>query len=274
MPSGRKKRIMVACVTFETAKVVEPMLYYEVNRAHIIHYVKDPTSESGEIYESFYNRVVELLEERSPLKVEVIKHNERLSDFSVMLRTVLSIIRSEQEAEPDCDIYVNISAGSSEYAAAATIAAMMTNTIPFSVGTKEYTVPTSDIPKLYYIDGKPVGLAKSTYEPRALPSYNIDMPEEHLVRGLRILDDRNSKNLPVTSGKMVAALKDSNLWFRDPESKNDDKKASQRQIDAVYYQRDFISKWSDHGWIEKDPHLSRYVVTAKGKIILSTFFTD
>ena len=93
LPSGRKKRIMVACVTFETSKVVEPALYYEVNKVHIIHYVKDPTSESGKVYDSFCKRVVELLEKDSPLPIEIVDHNERVSDFSTMLRTVLSIIQ-------------------------------------------------------------------------------------------------------------------------------------------------------------------------------------
>ncbi len=85
LPSGRKKRIMVACVTFETAKVVEPALYYEINKTHIIHYVKDPTSDSGRIYNSFYQRVCSMLENARDM--EIVVHNERVSDFSVMLRT-------------------------------------------------------------------------------------------------------------------------------------------------------------------------------------------
>lgn len=276
MPSGRKKRIMIACVTFETSKVVEPILYYEINKAHIIHYIKDPDSESGRIYGSFCDRVVELLEERSPLHVEIVKHNERVSDFSVMLRTVLSIIMAERAESPDCEIYVNISAGTPEYAAASAIASMMVpKTIPFSVGTKEYTVPQEQIPSIYFVDGKPVGLTKSTYDPRSLPSYVIEMPEEHLVKGLRILDSRNAQNLSVTSGKMVAALKEAGLWYRDIGSRDDSKKASsQRQTEAVYYQRDFISKWVENGWAEKDQRRSRYVLTDEGRNIIGTFYVD
>ena len=114
MPSGRKNRIMIACVTFETSKVVEPALYYEVNRAHIIHYVKDPDSESGMVYDSFRRRVCERLRDESPREVELVMHNERVSDFSVMLRTVLSIIQAENRGEEGCEIYVNISSGSPE----------------------------------------------------------------------------------------------------------------------------------------------------------------
>lgn len=263
---------MVACVTFETSKVVEPVLYYEINKVHIIHYVRDPSSESGRIYGSFYDRVVEMLRERSPLSVEVEQHNERVSDFSIMLRTVLSILRTENSGEEGCEIYVNISAGSPEYAAAAAIASMMVpGTIPFSVGTREYTVPTERIPDIYYVDGKPVGLTMSTFDPRTLPRYHIDMPEEHLVRGLRILSERNGRNLSVTSGSMVAALKDAGLWYRDTERDNKD---SQRQTEAVYYQRDFISKWVKSGWAEKDDRHGRYVLTDEGLNIIGTFYVD
>ena len=275
LPSGRKKRIMVACVTFETSKVVEPALYYEVNKVHIIHYVKDPASESGKVYDSFCNRVKELLENESPLPIEIVDHNERVSDFSTMLRTVLSIIQEENSSEGGCEIYVNISAGSPEYAAASAIASMMVpGTIPFSVGSKEYTVPTERIPEVYYLDGKPVGLTKSTYDPRTLPSYVIEMPEEHLVRGLRILSQRNDAGDSVTSGKMVAALKEAGLWYRDTESRGKDIKSNQRQTEAVYYQRDFISKWVKFGWAEKDERRSRYVLTDEGRNIIGTFYTD
>lgn len=275
LPSGRKKRIIVACVTFETSKVVEPALYYEINKAHIIHYVKDPDSESGKIYDSFRRRVCERLESESPREVEIVEHNERVSDFSVMLRTVLSIIQMENSGEEGCEIYVNISSGSPEYAAAATVASMMVpGTIPFSVNTKEYTVSTDRIRDVYFVDDQPVGMTKTTYPPRTMPIYAINIPEEHLVRGLRILGHRNEAKLSVTSGRMVEALKEAGLWYRDTESDDPDRKANQRQTEAVYYQRDFISKWLKNGWIVKDDLRNRYILTESGTTVIGTFYTD
>lgn len=266
---------MIACVTFETAKVVEPALYYEVNKVHIIHYLKDPESEAGKVYRAFYDRVVELLDEKSPLKVEVERHNARVSDFSVMLRTVLDIIRTEQASGDGCEIYVNISSGSPEYAAASAIAAMMMpGTIPFSVNTKEYTVSNERIPEIYFVDGKPVGLTKSTYDPRTLQSYVIEMPEEHLVRGLRILRNRSEAGQSVTSGKMVEALKEAGLWYRDTDRVPEGRKSTQRQTEAVYYQRDFIAKWVKYGWAYRDDLRSRYVLTEEGENIVSTFYLE
>ena len=275
MPSGRKKRIMVACVTFETSKVVEPALYYEINKIHIVRYLKDPASESARTYDSFCRRVRERLEQESPRPIEVEVHNERVSDFAVMLRTVLSIIQGENQGDEDCEIYVNISAGSPEYSAAAAVAAMMVpGTIPFSVNTKEYTVSNDRIEDIYFVDGEPVGLTKSTYPPRAVPVYQIQIPEEHLVRGLRVLDSRSRAKLSITSGGMVPALKEAGVWYRDTDTDDPVKKENQKQTEAVYYQRDFISKWLKNGWIRKDDLVSKYVLTEDGLNVISTFYLE
>lgn len=271
MSSGRKKRIMIACVTFETAKVSEPIDYYEINKAHIIHYAKDP-SDKDNVYASFYNRVVELIDEISP-KIEIVEHNEKVYKFSDMLRTVLEIIQEEKDADPDCDIYVNISSGSPEYAAASAIASMMMpGTIPFSVNSEEYTVSGEKIRDVYFIDGKPVGLTKKAKEPYILPCYDIEKPEEHLVRGLRVMHERIEQRLPVTSGPMIADLKAKEIWYRDIVD-NPENKANKRQTEAVYYQRDFIGKWVKYGWIEKDELRGKYNLTDKGRSIVNTFYT-
>jgi hypothetical protein len=122
------------------------------------------------------------------------------------------------------------------------------------------------------VDGKPVGLTKVAGEPKTLPSYSIDIPEEHLVRGLRILDDRNARKLSVSSPNMVKALKEAGIWYRDTEGR-EDMKTSQRQTEAVYYQRDFVSKWQKSGWIRKHERTGKYVLTEQGRIVIETFYT-
>lgn len=271
MASGRKKRIMIACVTFETAKVTEPIDYYEINKAHIIHYSKTP-KDTESIYASFYYRVVELIGEISP-KIDIVEHNEKVYMFSDMLRTVLEIIQTEKNDNPDCDIYVNISSGTPEYAAASAIASMMMEgTIPFSVNSAEYTVSGDRIKDVYFIDGKPVGLTKKAKEPMILPYYDIEKPEEHLVRGLKVMNDRIEKKLPITSGPMIAELKEKNIWYRDITD-DPNNKTNRRQTEAVYYQRDFIGKWVKSEWIRKDELRGKYVLTDKGKDVVNTFYT-
>ncbi len=72
------------------------------------------------------------------------------------------------------------SVGSSEYSAVAAIAAMMNpGTIPFFVSTEKYTVQGEEaLSHAYYIDGNTVGLTKSVYDPKKLPSYYIKKPKK------------------------------------------------------------------------------------------------
>ena len=270
MNSGRRKRIMIACVTFETAKITEPVAFYEANKVHLIHYTKDPSENN--VYNDFYSRVTELIREIS-CSIEIVEHNETVYDFGLMLKTVLNIIQTEKSGDDDCEIYVNVSAGTSEYTAASTIASMMVpGTVPFSVNTKEFTVDKEHIRDVYYIDGNPVGLTKTSGEPKILPNYSIEMPDEYLVRGLRILDSRIKSKSSVSSTYMVNALKENGLWYRDTESSGD-RKTSQRQVEAVYYQRDFISQWIKYGWIRKDERTGKYRLTDSGNTVIDTFYT-
>ena len=36
--SGRKDRVVIACVMFDVPIVVEPAVYYQADRVHLIHY--------------------------------------------------------------------------------------------------------------------------------------------------------------------------------------------------------------------------------------------
>ncbi|MCL2890978.1 MAG: DUF6293 family protein [Methanomassiliicoccaceae archaeon] len=277
MGSGRRNRVVISCVTFETVKITDPILHYQATHVHLIRYAKDPSSEDGRMYREFYDRVCELITERSPFKVEIYEHNEKVSDFAVMLRTVLAIIHDEKKRSADSDIYVNVSAGTSEYAAAAAIASMMVpGTIPFSVSTERYTVRGENVRKAYYKGGKPVGLTEEAKEPRVMPSYSIDIPDKHLVLALRLLHERNRNKMTVTGSKMIAALKEKDLWLRGEMIIDDSdrtRKTDEQRSEAVYYQRDFVDKWLKYGWVRKNELSKRYEVTEDGEKILDTFYT-
>jgi len=265
MTSGRKERVVISCVTFETAKITEPVVYYAATRVHLIHYA-EPSDDENLIYNEFYDHVCDTIRKDLP-KAEIVEHEAVVYDFTAMLRTVLNILASEDNA----DVFVNISAGTSEYTAAAVIAAMMVpGTVPFSVSAKEYSIPYGDLRKIYYRDGVPVGLALSANEPRALPHYRIDVPDEHLVVGLRVLDAKSADG-PVKGTVIIKALKECGVWYRKerPKEMDDEKK----RYEAVCYQRDFVDRWKENGWIDKDKRTKKYFVTDAGRIVLDTFYT-
>lgn len=264
--TGRRTRVMIACVTFETAKVAEPVRFYQCDKVHILHYTKEDAPRKN-VYREFYDETCRLIRENNGDSIVIEEHNGSLSNFQRVLSSVLSIIEGEQAIGP-CDIFVNISAGSPEYSAAAAVASMMSeNVIPFSVNSKEYSISSEDdIRRAYYIDDRPVGLTVSTYDPRVMSKYTIDKPPEHLVRGLRILNDLNENKAKSKSSNIVPLLKERGLWYRD-ETDSDKK-----QSDAVNFHRDFVSKWVDRGWVMKDGLRKRYVLTDEGRNIISTFY--
>lgn len=271
MASGRKERVVISCVTFETVKISDPIRYYDATRAHLIHYIrKDLDPSRTQVYREFFDKVKENIDSNGR-DVEIVEHNEVVSDFSKMLKMILWIIDTEQK-KGDCDIFVNISAGSSEYAAAATIASMMSrNVTPFTVGTKNFTISSDeDIRKMYYVGDTPMGLTRSTREPKVLPVYEIDRPPEHLVKGLRVLKNEIDGKRSTSSTKMGPLLVENDVWLRDVKGG----KVKKNQSFAVNYHRDFMKKWMDLGWVEKDELRKKDIITEKGMNVINTFYTD
>ncbi len=263
--SGRRERIMIACVTFETVMVTDPIKFYESTKVHLIHYINE-ASASKQVYLDFYNTVCDQITDYSS-EIEIIEHKANVSDFRVMLKEIHSIVDKERQKSNNNDIFINVSSGSSEYLAAATIVAMMfPGVIPFSVSTNEFMVNA----KAYYDDnGKPIGLSKSVKEPKSISRFKIDGPDRNLVLGLRLLYLSNSKGKKTKGSEMIRLLKLNNLWFRGefPE------KTAQRS-ESVYYNRDFVSEWLKKDWVFQDKHSKTYILTENGKATISTFYCD
>lgn len=265
------KRVMIACVTFETVKVSDPVSYWGTNRVYLIHYIRDPADPRLNIYQEFYARTCELICQEVP-DAEIVDVNRDVTDFQVMLRTVASIIRQEREA-PDGvppEIYVNIAAGTSEYITAAAIASMMNENVkPFFVKTARFQVPDEKVRQVFYDGTDPVGMTKTVKTVERLPDFTIETPDEELVRALRVFAERSAQGQAVTAQKMVDALKAAGLWSRRG------REAGTANNEAVYYQRNYIENWLAAGWIERrGGRRSGYAVNRKGAVILTTFYVD
>jgi len=277
MISGRRERVVISCVTFETVKITDPIKFYEATRVHLIHYIRNPDSPNGKIYAEFHDRVCEIINDNTTAFVEVVSHKENVNDFTAMLRTILQIVEKENQKEEPVDVFVNISAGTSEYAAAAAIASMMMpNTIPFSVRTDLYQVDEMEkVKRTFYENEKPVGLSKSVKPPRRLPKYSMPIPDRNIVLGLRLLNDMNKNKHPPKGPEMIRILKDNNLWRRevDKDIPNDQCSGDNNsRSDSVYYYRDYVSRWLSNEWVYRDDFKKRYFLTEKGEIVLGTFY--
>lgn len=255
MASGKKERIMIACVTFEVAKVVEPAVFYESTKVHLVHY-------GGGLYEEFYDEVVRRLKEELP-KAEIISHDDKkVYEFDSMMNVVLNIICEEQKAYVDPSIYVNVSAGTTEFTGAALIASMMRKNItPFNVPTEKYQVDEKLIKEIYYENGKPIGLTKTCREPNLLTTYTIQGPDSRLVKGLDILKSHSGN----TSAQIIIdeLAKKGMIEFSRTGKKFDQKT-------LMRYQRNYVDKWLENGWVER---IGKRVlkITDEGESVLKIF---
>lgn len=265
MEDGRRERIMVACLTFETVKILEPIKFYQCTKVYLIHYVSE-TSHEKDIYTKFYEYAENSIKDFNS-DIEIIECIAKVNDFTLMMKSVHSILEKERTKSINSDIFVNISAGSSEYIAAASMASMMfVGIIPFSVPSEKYTIDAKE-----YFDkesGKPIGITKEVMNPKVVPKFVIESPDRNLVLGLKILE-KCSKNKMPKGTEIISELKKKNLWYR---YKTTDKDSS--HSDAVYYYRDYVSKWVKNGWVYQDKYNKKYALTETGKLILSMFFTE
>ena len=262
--SGKRITTVISCTTVETVRVSDPALFYEADRLHIIYMSEDDSDK-----QQFYSALVDEIEKnvRGRRDIEVIRHNDTVYRFNTMLHLVNEIIKSEKEEFGGfVDIYVNISSGSSEYAAAAMCACMMNRgCTPFTVAAKDRTIPFEKYRELISRDGHPIGNTSSVHEPKMVKTFNIEPPDEDLVRYLIFFDSLGGR--PYTRASIMRLLESNGIWKYE-SSKKDPKKNSA----TMKYRRDVLMPLLDNGWIINVPK-NRWIVTPAGRAILD-IFTD
>lgn len=266
MSSGKKERILITCSTFEVAKIIEPAKFYDVTKVHIVHY------DHKDVYLQFYYEVERRLKQWKPDIVIEEHKDEPVYDFTKMMNTIMTIISKERDPEDMPDIYVNISSGTHEFTAAAVIASMMwDNTMAFTVPTAEYKVKDEDVVKVYYDDDEvtPIGLSKTVKDPMKFSGYSIPKPEKKLVLGLGILKARLDNREKISAPNMIEALASKGLI--DPTYVDNNKERGKYDQKCIMnYQRNFVDKWMDLGWIDRISK-RELEITKEGEQILKTF---
>jgi len=298
------KNIYVACVTFETVKITNPVKEIgPFSRIYLFHY--SDGSDDSRIYDEFYDEVVTQLKTMHYNDKNIIKEEVKHYNFTEAMHHLLNIMKSE--TSKGNRVIVNVSAGSSQFTAAATMACMMVpNCKAMTVSTKEYMVSKAEARKTYFSkEGRPVGLTKDTWPVKELPTYSIDIPPRDLVRGLRVMADIFSmKNLArglsptdletmqgkVSYNDLVHAFEQEDnktqnrgmnkIW--NYESKEPlktrtmtDRARKLTQSEKMYLMRHFIDEWIRRGWVEKvDGKKGWLRITPSGKNVVDIFHYD
>ncbi len=264
----RRRCVMIACVTFETVKISEPVEFYGANEVYLIHRVYDPSPDN--VYQQFYDRTVELIK-KSDRKAQVHEVDCSVTEFLDLLKVINEIVAEEKRLQEEPEILVNLSAGSPEFTAAAATASMMEPCLKaFFVRADGYTVPSDRIRDVYYKDSKPVGLTSSVKSVVPMSEFRIDMPDETLVRALRLYQ-RNNVGARLYSTDFIDILKGAGLWTKKPSARPGTPE-KEKNNDKVYFQRTYLDEWKDRGWIEKSG--TGYELTEKGRTVALVLYPE
>ena len=293
--SGKVDLVMVACVAREVTMIVQPAIFYNVSRIHILNFVSEKDeSEAGrkraEIYRDIRDEVCRRLEEEG---IEVIMHDSSPTyRFSEMIRNVFQILSEEKKRHST--VFINISGGTNEYAAAAAIAGnMFDNTRLFNVGARNSVESAEQLRGSVTQDGRIVGTTDGVWDPYSIRRFRIEPPDPRLLEALSVFAD-----VPVekrANTRIVHELIERGIWKGLDEGAPRDRKIvgtslevfdkikgratdrdlyhKRRNSENVRYQKMFVDKWKAKGWIEQDGRYGsrKYDLTEEGRMNLKIF---
>lgn len=260
MASGKIDRVLIACVTFDINKITSSAEEYLADRIYLLCDCESREDDAAELYKAFCDETANRIMDISTHPT-IIGRCLNPYDHPLLLKQIESIVEEENIADPNPAIYINISAGTPEFASAATIISMFhENVTLFSINSREYVKEEFSVMRnhLGTRAGGPVGFQIDP--PNAIIKYKENIPRRNLVIGLRIFseidaNDRRAKNV-------IEKLKEHNVWMREEKVSNE----------HVYYLRDFVERWMDYGWISKCDSRDSYRITETGRVVIDTFY--
>ena len=260
--TGKRITTVISCTTMETVRVSDPALFYEADRLHIIYMAeKGPKKD---YYESVVDEIENTINKKRDVKV--IRHNSTVYRFSVMLRLINDIIKHEKDEFGEfVDIYVNLSSGTSEYAAAAMCACMMNaGVIPFTVKVTEHNIPLERFRELIGEDA-PFGDAKAVDKPKMVETFNLESPKEELISYLAFF--ASIENEPHTNTSIARMMAEADVWRYSSK----DGKEKAKQASAMQFRRTVLEPLLEKGWVMKGSTPNRWIITPSGRAILDIF---
>lgn len=259
MSMGIKKRIILACLEYDVVRIIQPVKDYNADVLITFH---DMFGVNSEIKMRCADELQKELEGSCP-NTHYSNFQNDLKDFTSLSKALESYISGFNAMFNRPEIFINISAGTNEFAAAATMSSMLHDNVQiFTVKDLETNIDQELIERAVLRNGVPTGTAAKVSEPDVITVYPAEPPKKHLVLGLRIFNDRLEKGESIAAKDMVSEYIKEGIWLRDGTSPND----------GVFFLRDFVDKWIENGWLQRGQLKNRYNLTDKGKMVLDTFY--
>ena len=201
-----------------------------------------------------------------------MEHDAKVYDYHVMMRTMLEILDYEaKRTEGIVDIYVNISAGSTEYSAAAMLVCMQNRYLTaFTVRTDDYMLSYENVKKFLYKDGRPVGFSQTVEEPRMVVTFDPDKKDADLVACLGVLKEIKKRKRNIHFLDVINELKVIGAWNYEPKKKS--YKTDDLQNERMHLKRAYLIPMEEKGWIvESDLMKGRWDITPEGEAIIEVY---
>jgi len=269
MPYGSNKTVVeIACVTYDMAKVVNPILYHKPSKVYILC----PLIETGIFKEMPYPELYDII--LSGIRKgcnDVTGIPSVPNQFLSIVRTLTGIIEAEKK-NGDVDVLINVSSGSSEFITAATLTSVMYGNVSiYTVASKSYYDNFEELRKALYSDGKLCGMTKTTSDPTIIPTYKMNPPDMDLVCGLRIREEMIANKEQANPKNMIRRLKKTNMWTYIP-ARNAENDVIQKEY--MYYKRHYVDKWLEEKWVQIDADSKKMTLTDLGMKVMMAFYTD
>lgn len=290
-------RVLIECVTLEVKQSVEPVKILRSDKVYLIHYVEEGVDETRKEREALFIKAFNAVRDQiKSYGAEVLEYSEvKTWNFDGMMKTVYGILK--RETIEGSEIKVNISGGTSEFAAAATIATMMyfPHAELFSMGIDpEYrTLNFKELENSITFEGELVGSSSRVLGPFPISGFPMESPETNLLKQLNVYSKMSIQDR--TADKVIYRFIEKGLWthcikdsdnplestsidyyqkkLKGAENRWDNRTyAKMRSKEGSLFTTYCIKPWKEKGWIEEHEYIrDKYVVTEVGNTYLDIF---
>ena len=259
MSSGRRESVLICCASVFRDLYFPSIDHYRPDRTYIF------LSDGDDPVSRIERRVFDSCRENIRSHVDEVVTD--VHDYENILARIMDI-KGDMTAEfgDDLDIFINVTSGTHEFAAAGMFAAMTpVPAVAFRVET-ECSISEEDLESVI----SSIESCTDVSEPVRVTCLESDTPDRIMIGFLSIIDSLYERNRRPNYRKIISALKERDIWTHDPERKSNYGRTPMQKKEEMYLLRQYVKPALSHGWLIK-PSANTLALTEKGRSYISVF---
>ena len=261
MSSGKRISVLVFCISPVKELYLGPIEHYEPD---LIYALVDPGDGNTEKFQR--DQYDSLKKEFKCRDINDLSVDTR--DYNEVLATLVDLKKSLNSQFGDrLDLFINISSGTNEYAAAAMFASMLPEP------STAFRVDVSDSRLSYEtISGISGTLSDSLdfSEPERYPVHTQQNPDEEMAAFLSIMKALLTVSRSPRRSDVIDQLKAAGFWSYDPQRKTNSGRSDLDDKENMYLKRHYIDPAVKNGWLEC-PCRNVFRLTELGRSYISIY---